>query len=46
MHGLGARLLDDLEQLVDLEVGLGRRPGTEQVGLGGALDMLRVAIGL
>ena len=33
-------------QLVDLEVGLGGRPGAEQVGLVGALDVLRVAVGL
>ena len=46
VHGLGAGLLDHLEQLVDLEVGLGRRPGAQQVGLGGALDVLRVAVGL
>ena len=46
VHGLGAGLLDHLEQLVDLEVGLGCRPGPEQVGLGGALDVLRVAVGL
>ena len=46
VHGLGAGLLDDLEQLVDLQVGLGGRAGAEQVGLGGALDVLRVAVGL
>jgi hypothetical protein len=34
---LGARLLDDLEQLLDDQVALVRRPGTDQIGLGGAL---------
>ena len=34
VDGLGAGGLDDLHQLVDVEVGLGGRPGPEQVGLG------------
>ena len=40
VDGLGAGALDHLEQLVDVQVGLGRRPGAEQVGLGRALDVL------
>ena len=46
MDGLGAGALDDLEQLVDVQVGLGGGPGPEQVGLARALDVLRVAVGL
>src|SRR4029453_8832492 len=46
VHGLGARALDHLEQLVHVEIGLGRRPRAEQIRLRGALDVLRVAVGL
>ncbi len=43
---LGARALDRLDQLLDVEVALGGRPGAEQVGLVGALDVERVAVEL
>ena len=46
MDGLGAGLLDHLEQLLDHQVALVGRPGAEQVRLTGALDVLRVAVGL
>jgi hypothetical protein len=46
VHGLGARLLADLDDLVDLEVGLGGRARADQVRLAGPLDVLRVAVGL
>ena len=36
VHGLGAGGLDDLDQLVDVQVGLGGGPGAEQVRLVGA----------
>ena len=43
---LGAGALDHVEQLVDHQVALARRAGTEQVGLVGALDVQRVAVEL
>ncbi len=46
VHGLGAGALDRVEQLVDREIALARRAGTEQVGLVGALDVQRVAVEL
>src|SRR4051794_6425179 len=46
VHGLGARLLDDLEDLVDVQVRLRRRPGPEQVRLVGALHVDGVAVEL
>ena len=46
VDGLGAGGLDDLHDLVHVEVGLGRRPGPEQVRLAGPLDVLGVAVGL
>jgi hypothetical protein len=46
VHGLGARALDDVEDPVDLQVGLGGRPGPEQVGLRGPPDVEGVAVGL
>ena len=46
MDRLGPGALDHLEQLVDVEVGLGGRARTEQMSLGGPLDVLRVAVGL
>ena len=46
VHGLGAGLLDDLEDPLDVEVALGGRRAAEQVGLVGALDVQRVAVEL
>ena len=46
VDGLGAGLLEDLEDLLDVQVGLGGRRRAEQVGLVGALDVQRVAVGL
>jgi hypothetical protein len=45
VDGLRPRLLDDLEDPVDLEVGLRRRAGAEEVRLRRALHVLRVAVG-
>ena len=46
VDGLRPRLLDHLEDLVHDEVGLRRGARAEQVRLGGALDVLGVAVGL
>ena len=46
MDGLGAGLLADLDDLVDLQVALGGRRPTEQVGLVGALHVQRIPIEL
>src|SRR4051812_48407683 len=46
VNGLRAGLLDHLDQLVDVQIRLRRGPGAEQEGLGGALDVLRLAVGL
>src|SRR4051794_9634256 len=46
MDGLGAGFLDHLDQLVDVQIGLRGGPGAEQEGLAGALDVLRLAVGL
>ena len=46
VDGLGARLLGDLDDLLDHQVALGGRPGAEQVRLVGAPRVRRVAIGL
>ena len=46
VHGLGAGLLADLDDLLDVQVALGGRAAAEEVGLVGALDVQRVAVGL
>ena len=46
VDGLGPRLLRHLEDLLDVQVALGRRAAAQQVRLVGALDVGRVAIGL
>jgi len=46
MNRLGPGALDRLQQLVDLQVALGRGPGAEQERLVGALDVDRVAVEL
>ena len=46
MDRLGARLLRDLEDLLDHEVALGRRAGADQEGLVGLLRVQRVAVEL
>ena len=46
VHGVGAGLVGDVEDLVDVEVGVGRGRAAQRVGLVGEPDEERVAVGV